>query len=73
MILINGLLLYKCRKAKRLHPQMNFFKKNFKLDSVQVYKCKEIFQKKGMITGLFLKHRFILRQASLYKTKDNTL
>jgi hypothetical protein len=30
-----------------------FLKKNFKLDSVQVYKCKEIFQKKGMITGLF--------------------
>ena len=53
MILINGLLLYKCRKAKRLHPQMNFFKKNFKLDSVQVYKCKEVFWKKGMITGLF--------------------
>lgn len=26
-----------------------------------------------MITGLFLKHRFIFRQASLYKAKNDTL
>jgi len=66
MILINGLLLYKCRKAKRLHPQMNFFKKNFKLDSVLVYKCKEIFQNKRNDYGIILK-------ASLYLPQSITL
>lgn len=74
MILINGLLLYKCRKAKRLHPQMNFFfKKNFKLDSVQVYKCKEVFQKKKNDYGIILKESLYPPPSITLQSKKTTL